>query len=446
MEQKSRGLFTRGKRGNYYARFYVDGREIVKALRDEDGRPIRDIRKAKAARRDLMAELGIGLKSKKRLLENIADKLTTTEERLAEVDARREAERRERNRLSIGGTWDAYLASPKRPQSTDATLRQYGYQWQAFADWVAKECSDIVALADVTPELAETYATHLSNHGGLSAGTYNKHIALLKLVFRILGPGEGLSENPFAGIEPKRARQNHRKELALPKLAEVCDAATGEMKLLLFLGIYTGLRLKDCALLTWEEIDLARGLIIHTPFKTARFRSDPLHIPIHPSLRAMLERTPPDQWTGYLLPNTAADYKRRSNTVTSRIQRLFTRCGIQVVKPGTGGDTGKRAVLQYGFHSLRHTAVTLLREAGAAAAAVQAIVGHTSRAITDKYTHVSEESLRDAIAGMPTMNARKALPGSNPEEADARAKLAELARTLPIERVRAILDRERQES
>jgi len=444
MGRQSKGrIFKRTGQDTYCVQFYLGGKQIQRALRDEDGNPIRSRRKAKLAKQDLMAEYGIGLRDRQKLLHTISDKLTTTEDRIAEADARIETEKQERNRLRIADTWSTYLASPKRPQSSDATLQQYGYQWKAFTDWLEAEHADLLTVADVTPELAEAYATHLHTDGGLSDGTYNKHVALLKLVFRVLGPGEGMPENPFRTIEPKRARQNHRKELALPKLGEVCNAANGEMKLLLFLGIYTGMRLKDCVLLTWEESDLARGLIIHTPFKTARFRNAPLHIPIHPSLRAMLEDVSPDRRTGYLLPDTAATYQRRPNTITSRVQRLLTDCGIQVVKPGTGGDTGKRAVLQYGYHSLRHTAVTFLQEAGAAAATVQAIVGHTSRSITDKYTHVSEGSLRDAIASMPAIGTsgepRALLTTTNPEEAADRGRFRALADSLPIEDVREFL-------
>ena len=43
-------LFTRGKRGNYYLQYYLKGKQIVRALRDENGKPITSQRKAEKAR------------------------------------------------------------------------------------------------------------------------------------------------------------------------------------------------------------------------------------------------------------------------------------------------------------------------------------------------------------------------------------------------------------
>ena len=44
--------------------------------------------------------------------------------------------------------------------------------------------------------------------------------------------------------------------------------------------------------------------------------------------------------------------------------------------------TGTRAVVEVGFHSLRHTFVSLCRAAGAPLSVVEAIVGHASPAMT----------------------------------------------------------------
>jgi integrase len=41
------------------------------------------------------------------------------------------------------------------------------------------------------------------------------------------------------------------------------------------------------------------------------------------------------------------------------------------------------------FHSLRHTAVSLLKDAGVPDAVVMALVGHESTAISQRYTHAA---------------------------------------------------------
>ena len=51
---------------------------------------------------------------------------------------------------------------------------------------------------------------------------------------------------------------NSRRELTIDELRKVCQTATGELRTLLALGIYSGLRLGDCATLRWGEVDLPR--------------------------------------------------------------------------------------------------------------------------------------------------------------------------------------------
>ena len=424
------------RNGTYYLKVTVNGKSLRRSL------GVSRKSEAEQKRADVLAELGIQLRDKGELYANVADKLENVADKLARAEAERQADRErqhtERNRLRLVDSWQAFVEAQTRPDTGPATLKQYAYQWGAFVDWMKATHSDDTALADVTAEIAAEYAGHLQHERELSANTFNKHRALCQLVFRVLGKAEGISDNHFADLSRKTGRQNGRKELSFDVLAKVCDAADGEMKLLLFLGIYTGMRLKDCCLLTWEETDLVRGMIIHTPFKTARHSDEPLHIPIHPSLRNMLETVPDDARQGPVLPQTAVTYSRRRNTITSRLQRLFTDCGVQVYKEGTGGDTGKKAVLQYGFHSLRHTAVSLLLDAGAPVSVVQAIVGHHSKAMTAKYTHADERSMIAAVGNMPTLadKAKKALPAAEEPE---RAKLRKYAEELPIDQVRAII-------
>jgi integrase len=53
------------------------------------------------------------------------------------------------------------------------------------------------------------------------------------------------------------------------------------------------------------------------------------------------------------------------------------------------------------FHSLRHTAVSLLKDAGVPDAVVMALVGHESAAMSHRYTHVGKETLSRAAGTFP---------------------------------------------
>jgi integrase len=287
----------------------------------------------------------------------------------------------------------------------------------------------LLRLRDVSKAVAEDYAGHL-NHGKVSPNTYNKHLNLLTLVFRVLKEKGKLDGNPWADIQRKHLVTQSRRELTVDELKTVCQSATGELRTLLALGVYSGLRLGDCATLRWCEVDLARSILRRIPNKTARRNPKPVVVPIHPVLRDMLAATPAGSRDEYVLPETAALYAYRTDAVTDKIQKHFKACGIKVWKTDTGPQPKKaagpeateagqvvavskgrkrdgadaqkkRAVIEVGFHSLRHTFVSLCRESNAPLAVVESIVGHSNPAMTRHYTHVGELAAGRAVAALP---------------------------------------------
>ena len=53
------------------------------------------------------------------------------------------------------------------------------------------------------------------------------------------------------------------------------------------------------------------------------------------------------------------------------------------------------------FHSLRHTATSLLKNAGGSEAIAMDIIGHDSKAISRQYTHIDDAAKRSAFGKMP---------------------------------------------
>src|SRR5262249_14742928 len=148
----------------------------------------------------------------------------------------------------------------------------------------------------------------------------------------------------------------------------------------------------DCATLRWAEADLARNLIRRVPNKVARRNPKPVIVPLHPVLRAVLAESPAQRRSEYVLPEIAATYFRNRRALIKGIQKHFQKCGIRTQAPanGSGDQNRKLAVVEVGFHSLRHTFVSLCRESNAPLAVVESIVGHSSPAMTRHYTHVGE--------------------------------------------------------
>jgi len=424
--------------GAFWLEYRVNGQRVRQRLIDLQGNPITERRKAEKERARILAPFAA---------KETVEQLRTIQAKLAGAEAAHAQAIDEANPpLLISRSWDAYLKSPERPESGDGTLRNYVGQWGRFEKWTKRQDPKPLTLRDITAQTAQNYAATL-NGGAVSPNTYNKHIAFLRLFFRVLADAAGLKENPFEKIRHKNLKTNSRRELTIAELKCILESATGELQTLLYIGTFTGLRLGDCCTLIWGEVDLDRGLIRRIPNKTAK-SGKPVLIGIPAALLEKLSETPAEKRKGYVLPRYAALYNYRNDEgdpnrrpdITKGIQEHFTACEIQTSKDGTGkeahekavkqwedgGRKGqkpvhKRAVVEVGFHSLRHTWVSLHAAAGTPQAIVQNVIGHANPAMTAHYTHISEETARHTA---------EAWQLTEPGTAPARAPLPDWARKL----------------
>jgi len=65
-------------------------------------------------------------------------------------------------------------------------------------------------------------------------------------------------------------------------------------------------------------------------------------------------------------------------------------------------DRGRaRESSEISFHSLRHSAVTMLKASGLSDVFAREIVGHDSETVSRHYTHLSTDDLRNAMQRLP---------------------------------------------
>lgn len=290
----------------------------------------------------------------------------------------------------------------RRPVSAKR-LRLEATRLAAFVDWTARNAPAARTMADITPDLAQGFMRDI--RARVSSDTFNGYRNLLARVWSALADAAALDRNPWREIARLPPDAHPRREMTVAELAAVLGSLSGEMRLLFALGVYTGARLGDCALLDWGAVDLARGFIQFRPRKTRRFGTV-ARVPIPRALAALLEETPADSRTGPVLPSLAADYA--AGRLWRAVRGVFLRSGIKTMSPGVGRnkDGSPRLASDVGFHSLRHTYVSLCANAGVPLAVVQGIVGHASASMTAHYFHVSDSALAGAAAALPDVTAR----------------------------------------
>lgn len=400
-------LYKRG--AVYWLKFMVDGKMVYRSL---ETTILDDAEKKRA---EIMRPL---------IASDTADALAVMVRRLDTARAEEQRIADEANPpLSIVDAWDAYVSAPNRPDSGSATLAQYSVQFSRFRKWLQDNYPELTRLRDVTPQIAEEFIGWLISLKR-SGNTINKYRGLLALVFEALRGKARLEINPWQNLQRRKQKSVSRRELTIEEVRKVCGTAKGEMRLLFAFGIYTGMRLGDCATLEWGEVDIKRRRISRIPRKLEnREGVKPLILSIHPELVGLLLEIPLADRHGHVLPKTAAAYQRRRTDVTGAIQAHFTACGINTL--GDARGRSRRPVV-VGFHSLRHTFVSIQAERGTPLSVVQAIVGHGNPAMTRHYTHIGEGAARAAINCLPAViaEAGPAAPTAPPTWEDVRPRLA----------------------
>lgn len=396
-------------KGIIWLRYMVAGTVVEQSLKTTD------IDEASRKRAQLMAPLVYADEAE--VSRQLAMRMETAQKR------RDDSSLEQNPAATIENAWEEYLKSPERPDTGDATLKYYVAYWTRFRDWLKISEPGIKYLRDILSATAKEYAASL-NSDEVSPNTYNKHIGFLKLLFTVLAEPAGIQKNPFDHIRKKKLKTNTRRELTIAELKDIIEKAEGQLQTLFMLGTFTGLRQGDCCTLKWSEVDLDRRRIRRVPNKTASSSGKTVVIGIPEALYIKLAETPKAKRKGYVVPKYAKlyNYKNkdgratRQPDITKEIQKhLRDRCGIQIHKEGTGYKkvsdptgkheyiweyTGKRAVVEVGFHSLRHTYVSLHAENGTPQAVVQAVIGHGNPAMTAHYTHIGEKAAVEAAGAL----------------------------------------------
>jgi integrase len=132
----------------------------------------------------------------------------------------------------------------------------------------------------------------------------------------------------------------------------------------------------------------------------ARKTRAPIILPIVPALADALAELPSsDDPEAFIFPEIAA---LTAGGRSKRFRRILYEAGLvgrrtdQKTK-GVGKASGRRQVSELSFHSMRHTATTLLKAAGVSDALTRSIVGHESAAVSKNYTHMPVEAMREAL-------------------------------------------------
>ena len=236
----------------------------------------------------------------------------------------------------------------------------------------------------------------------LSCATANLSLKVLRVCF-----GEAVRQS-LLGVNPavrvavlKLCDKSARRAFTLSEIKRILKACgeDTEWRGLVLFGLYIGQRLGDLARLTWRAVDLDSGEVAFTARKTGRRIVLPLVQPLIDYLSALPASDNPN---AYIFPNAATH--KRTNSLSNQFRDIMADAGLVEPRGHEKTKQGRsyaREPSELSFHSLRHSAVTMLKAAGVSGFITREIVGHESAAVSRQYTHLTTDDKRAAMQRLP---------------------------------------------
>jgi integrase len=297
------------------------------------------------------------------------------------------------NSIKINDICDLMETKIEFKDITNGTMQMYQKAINSFAEFASK--NNVIEMYEVDEQLIEKYLIELSDK--VVSQSYNLYLGVLKRIWKLFKDEGRYNSNVFEKFKFKKGDGSIRREFTVEELSRIFDAVKCDEELLCLFSValYTGLRFSDCANLKWSEIDIIKRTISVIPIKTKRHSTKSVVIPIHDSLFSILSL----RWESkgnneYVMPNMFSGYNK--GTLRIKIYRLFKKLGIKTYDV----INGKKKYI-CGFHSLRHTFVSMNLNSGLSPMLVQNMVGHHSLDMTRAYFHSNVNVIKNGISKMP---------------------------------------------
>jgi site-specific recombinase XerD len=308
--------------------------------------------------------------------------------------------------LTAAGALASYLEALVARDASEHTIRAYRVAIGQFLAWL--EARPDADWTRPTRSQLRGWLTVLSDRG-LARSSVGSRLAALRSFYQFALRQGWVAGDPWSAVHTPRQPQRLPKVLDTDEVERMLDVVDGSTavtaigqrdRAIVEMAYAAGLRVSELAGLRLIDLDLRRGEV-RVLGKGRKERLTLLGAPAcdalglwlsdgRPALRA--RSNVPDAGTVFL---NARGGPLTERGMRERIDRLARRAGLP---PGTSP------------HTLRHSFATHLLDGGADLRVVQELLGHSSLATTQVYTHVSPGRLRASYrAAHPRAN-RSSLP------------------------------------
>jgi len=282
----------------------------------------------------------------------------------------------------------------KQALGTPSTVARYQKAIEAFLEHLGPTATK--PLSSLTPRHVQSFATSRSREGCAPA-TVRLDVRVVSIALNRARRLGLITTNPAEAVELPTPASVERGVFTPAEIGMLVNAATGEWKTLIEIAYYTGQRLSDCVDMRWADVDLTAGTWTLTQRKTGR----KIIVPLHPALLTKLEALAGvDTAQEHVMPGMADKGPGGRHGLSESFKAIMRRAGVDC-QPTEG--KGVRVLSRRSFHALRHSFTSALANLGVPEEVRMKLTGHKSADVHRGYTHHEVETLRAALAKLPSI-------------------------------------------
>ena len=275
----------------------------------------------------------------------------------------------------IADQYMPYVKSYKRSWDTDVSILK-----NHLLPRFGKRYMDEITRQDIVKIHGDRKAS------GAAAGSANRLLIMMRYIFNLALKWEvpGIKTNPCKGVPLMEENNKMERYLSVEEAQRlyeaVCKSENTMLKFIVPMLILTGARKREVLDARWEDFDLGRRAWRIPISKSGKAR----HVPLSDGALALLATMPRNmdcKWA-FANPETGKPYVSifyAWNTARKSV-------GLSDVR----------------MHDLRHSFASLLINSGRSLYEVQHILGHTQVKTTQRYAHLSQDTLLAAANSATT--------------------------------------------
>ncbi len=321
----------------------------------------------------------------------------TLQEKRELEQARKEAERIkaeqfEKESMTFSSLFEIYL----KQQQADGK-KSWKEEQRLFINWIQPVIGNL-RLLDIAPIHFERIKSNMKagskrkDWGGLSARSIHYCLAICRQVFNYGRKQDHFhGDNPVSKVKKPTADNRRMRFLTHNEAQRLLDEIKIHSVLtyrITLLSLHCGLRFGEIAGLTWQDLNFQDDTILIRNPKNGQTRVAFMT----EAVKEMFLEMEPGKARDFVFQNTG------KNERMSQVPDTFMKA-VKALKLNDSVDDSRLKVV---FHTCRHSFASWLVTDGADLFTVRELMGHKSIAMTERYSHLSPNTLRKAVKSMET--------------------------------------------